>query len=106
MCFSLNKKGCGGTTLNYNGSTITSVTTYETETAWSGSNGGYSLQFNRPSYQNGVLSNTKRGVPDIAAVANPSSGYAICYNGSCSKFGGIFIYLIKIGKIMEIFLLF
>ena len=49
---------------------ITRVTTFVSETAWSGSNGGYNLAFNRPSYQNGVQTNTKRGVPDLAAVAN------------------------------------
>ena len=86
-------KGCGGTTLNYDGSSITSVTTYVSETAWSGSNGGYSLGFSRPSYQNGVQANIKRGVPDIAAVADPSSGYYICYNNNCYIVGGICIRL-------------
>ena len=58
-------KGCGGTFLGGN------------ETAWSGSGGGFSIAFSRPSYQDGVQSNAKRGVPDLAANAYPS--YAVTY---------------------------
>jgi hypothetical protein len=59
------------------------------ETAWSGSNGGYSQTFPRPSYQNGIHSNAYRGVPDVAANADPSTGYQICFSGYCFLVGGI-----------------
>ena len=83
--------GCGGTSLNYGGSYIVSVTSYINETGWSGSNGGYSTYFNRPSYQNGIQSNSKRGVPDLSADAYPNSGYIICYKNqaSCYNTGGL-----------------
>jgi len=77
--------GVGGTTLTANGSL------YLTETAWSdgsdpstptGSGGGLSSVFARPSYQTGPgvsnqYSNGMRQVPDVAANADPHTGYAI-----------------------------
>ena len=51
------------------------------EVAWSGSGGGFSLYFNRPTYQNGWHSNTKRSYPDVAMVANPNTGVAV-YNST------------------------
>ena len=42
---------------------------YKSETAWNdnygSSNGGYSKLFARPSYQNGFVSSSRRGVPDV-----------------------------------------
>ena len=67
---------------------ITSNSTYMTEIGWSGSNGGYSRVFARPSYQNGLQNNSKRGVPDLSANADPNSGYTICFNNKCMKVGG------------------
>jgi len=86
--------GCGGTTLNYDDTSfsITSVTSYESETSWSGSNGGYSGYFTRPSYQTGIHKKSQRGVPDLAANADPKSGYAICFtaffSSECYRVGG------------------
>ena len=74
-------KGCGGTTL-------TGVSSYVSETAWSGSNGGFSQAYSRPSYQNGKHSNAFRGVPDVAANADPNTGYQICFANSCQLVGG------------------
>jgi subtilase family serine protease len=67
------------------------VTSYQSETSLSGSNGGYSEYFTRPSYQTGIHSNAYRGVPDLSANADPNSGYAICYTVSsfdCFLIGG------------------
>ena len=64
------------------------MSSYISETAWSASNGGFSQYFLRPWYQNGVQSNTYRGVPDVAANANPDTGYEICFANSCQLIGG------------------
>jgi subtilase family serine protease len=63
---------------------------YNSEVAWScpsctqlgengaGSGGGLSAFFERPDYQSGPnIEFTKRAVPDVAAVADPRSGYSI-----------------------------
>ncbi len=77
----------GGTTLelNSNGSV-------KSETAWSGcetegSGGGLSSEFVTPSYQTS-LKLPSRGVPDVAADANPNTGVAIVLNGQIQVFGG------------------
>lgn len=51
--------------------------TYVRESAWNGSGGGLSAFESRPSYQNGFNSNTQRGIPDVAMVADPSTGVAM-----------------------------
>ena len=78
----------GGTSLNGSGATWT-------ETAWSGSGGGLSSYFARPSYQSEVQSivGTKRGGPDISAVADPYTGCAVyaptsATNSQWMVFGG------------------
>lgn len=62
----------GGTSLTSSGSTWS-------ETAWSGTGGGLSSYYSRPSYQNAVqaIVGTHRGNPDIAAVADPYTGCAV-----------------------------
>ncbi len=62
----------GGTTL-----TTQPDGAYTSETAWSGSGGGLSAFENRPSYQNGFNSNSKRSIPDVAMVADPNTGVAM-----------------------------
>jgi subtilase family serine protease len=59
----------GGTSLyvNTNGS-------WASETAWSGSGGGTSRFEAEPSYQTGVQTTGKRGVPDVAYDGNPNTG--------------------------------
>ncbi len=78
--------GVGGTNLQ-----VGSNDTYGSETAWSstaetkfsakgaGGGGGYSTVFRKPSYQTGpgVDSNSMRHIPDVAANADPATGYAI-----------------------------
>jgi kumamolisin len=75
--------GTGGTTLT------TSSGTWSKETAWSGSGGGVSSIFTRPSFQtSSENSSSYRGVPDVAADANPSSGWSIYTEGAWYEFGG------------------
>jgi subtilase family serine protease len=61
---------------------------YTGETAWStppagGPNaggGGFSRLFSRPAYQDGISgTETTRGVPDVAADADPASGMALAF---------------------------
>ena len=77
----------GGTTL-----TLNSNGSVASETAWSGcetegSGGGLSSEFVTPSYQKS-LGLKSRGVPDVAADANPNTGVAIILNGKVAVFGG------------------
>ena len=75
--------GTGGTTLT------TSSGTWSKETAWSGSGGGVSSIYSRPSFQtSSENSSSYRGVPDVAADANPSSGWSIYTEGAWYEFGG------------------
>jgi pseudomonalisin len=73
----------GGTTLY----TDTSGN-YGGETVWSGAGGSPSLYEPQPSWQNGVVPGTYRGLPDIAFDANPSSGAIIIVNGKTAQYGG------------------
>ena len=72
----------GGTSLQLNRSTGA----YIGETAWNAqdgsspeaSNGGFSKLFPRPAYQDGIAGiGTTRGVPDVAADADPTAGMAL-----------------------------
>ena len=74
--------GVGGTTLTHNNGT------YSSETAWScastikcevdgGTGGGLSKYESEPSYQEPFQNQGKRGVPDLAYDADPSTGVAI-----------------------------
>jgi kumamolisin len=80
--------GCGGTTLAATGNTITS------ETVWSGSGGGVSQTFPKPTYQSTVNvppptgSTGGRGVPDVAGDADPNTGYTIRVKGKSPVIGG------------------
>lgn len=65
--------GVGGSVLRANPSTGA----YTSEVAWSGSGGGFSHLFSRPSYQDGVTGDRAyRGVPDVASDAGLSSSVA------------------------------
>ena len=62
----------GGTSLSTNAATGS----FEGENTWQDTGGGPSIFEPRPSYQNGISSMVggSRGTPDVAAVANPSTG--------------------------------
>src|SRR5580658_7191221 len=79
--------GVGGTTLELSTSGV-----WQSETAWSctstldcellgGSSGGQSVYESEPSFQDGVQSSGKRGVPDVAYDANPDTGVPIYDSG-------------------------
>lgn len=73
----------GGTTLYTDSSG-----NYGGELVWNGTGGSPSLYEPQPSWQNGVVSGTYRGIPDIAFDANPYSGAIIVVNGTSQQYGG------------------
>jgi kumamolisin len=80
---------CGGTTLKVN-----TDGSFDSETVWnngtSGSTGGgVSDVFPRPAWQAAAgVPATGRGVPDVAANADPRTGYQVLIDGSASVLGG------------------
>jgi hypothetical protein len=64
--------GVGGTTLN-----LTSSGAYGSESAWSGSSGGYSQIESELSYQSDVQTTGYRSAPDVSFDANPNTGVAV-----------------------------
>jgi subtilase family serine protease len=72
---------------------------YTSETAWNdsygSSGGGYSKLFKRPSYQNGFVTSSGRGVPDISYSGDVNNGLLIAWSqgvaanvGNIYEFGG------------------
>lgn len=80
---------CGGTTLYCQSLNYTNVTTNElvwgNETGAAG--GGISTYFDTPSYQSS-LRLSKRGVPDVCAVADPHTGWIVYVNDNYQVVGG------------------
>lgn len=77
--------GVGGTSLRL--STTGAVTS---ETGWTGSGGGTSKFFPRPSWQKGtgVPSGTQRLVPDVCSAADPNTGAFLVFHGKGIGIGG------------------
>ena len=78
---SQNVLACGGTSCPRN----------KPEVAWSGSGGGFSVAFDIPTYQGDPSDSSgprKRGVPDLAANADPLTGYNLEVNGTPVVLGG------------------
>ena len=77
----------GGTTLLHSNGTFT-------ENAWSGSGGGTSTFFAEPDFQKSLpasiqsLLNGQRGIPDIAADANPATAMVDYIGGQWTEVGG------------------
>ncbi len=88
--------GCGGTTLQADPSTgvVSSETVWNGEPTGGATGGGVSDTFPLPSWQADagvparVGGGTGRGVPDIAANADPATGYQVYVDGSAQVFGG------------------
>jgi kumamolisin len=85
--------GCGGTRLTTRNGAITSETVWNSEGG--GSGGGVSALFPLPTYQQGAhvpvsVSTGKagRGVPDVAADADPGTGYSVIVGGKTQVVGG------------------
>jgi kumamolisin len=74
----------GGTSL-----TLDRSGSYLGETAWSGSGGGISTDFPRPSWQTGSPNFSKyRNVPDVAFDADPHTGVPVYFQGQWQLVGG------------------
>lgn len=84
--------GVGGTTLR-----ASTSGGYSSETAWRGSGGGLSKVWERPAWQQGPgtenpHANGMRMVPDVAAAADPYTGYTIyCTSVTCFPRGWIVV---------------
>jgi len=71
---------CGGTQLAANGNNISSETVWNISPTSSATGGGISKTFAMPDYQSGITTVSlggKRGSPDVAANASPSTGYQL-----------------------------
>jgi kumamolisin len=85
---------CGGTTLVAAGGKISSESVWNDGSSGGATGGGVSDYFALPSYQSSVavpLSPTSfkgRGLPDLAADADPDSGYQIYLDGTWQVIGG------------------
>ncbi|HEY5009098.1 MAG TPA: S53 family peptidase [Caulobacteraceae bacterium] len=85
--------GCGGTRLNTSGARLSGESVWNSNGG--GSGGGISALFAVPAYQTGValpapVGATKkgRGVPDVAADADPDTGYDVVVDGQSEIIGG------------------
>jgi hypothetical protein len=69
----------GGTSLTITSTTSGSTITYSygSETAWSGSGGGYSQYETEPTWQYTVQSTGRRSTPDVSYDANSKTGFAV-----------------------------
>jgi kumamolisin len=87
---------CGGTTLQATGNEVATEIAWNTGLDKGATGGGVSTFFSVPEFQqnaNVPVSTTRprfagRGVPDIAACADPTSGYSIFVNGTWQVVGG------------------
>src|SRR5712691_3608980 len=76
------------------GTTLTRTANGYNESAWSGSGGGISKFFSEPTFQQSMPQSVQselaghRGLPDIAADANPLTGMAFYINGQWRQVGG------------------
>lgn len=88
--------GCGGTSLRASGASITSEVVWNTSASGGGATGGgVSIEFALPGYQQAAdvpdnvdTGDSGRGVPDVAANADPDTGYQVRVDGSDEVFGG------------------
>ncbi len=91
-----NVLACGGTTLDGSGGAITSEVVWNDLPDGGATGGGISAQFPLPSYQQGAGvppsanpgGRVGRGLPDIAANADPNTGYEVRVDGSAAVVGG------------------
>ena len=87
--------GCGGTTLEASGGAVTSEVVWDGGTSGGATGGGISDAFPLPAWQEGVgvparsgSTTTGRGVPDVAADADPATGYQVYVDGQSMVIGG------------------
>ncbi|MBV9403942.1 MAG: S8 family serine peptidase [Acidobacteriaceae bacterium] len=88
--------GCGGTRLIAKNGKIQSETVWNDGTNGGATGGGVSSHFSKPAYQaniavpkpTGTVNPTGRGVPDVAGVADPDTGFIILVDGQEGVIGG------------------
>ena len=85
--------GCGGTSIVASADAITGETVWNSDGG--GSGGGISDLFDVPTYQDSVTlppsvnaGRVGRGVPDVAADADPNTGYRVVVDGQSQVIGG------------------
>jgi kumamolisin len=86
--------GCGGTRLETSGAARSGETVWNSNGG--GTGGGISALFPVPTYQSGVTlppsanagAAPGRGVPDVAADADPYTGYQVVVDGQAQVIGG------------------
>ncbi len=87
---------CGGTNLVAKGSQIVSETVWNGGADGGATGGGVSKHFSVPAYQahlhvtsqTGTTQLSGRGVPDVAGVADPASGFIVMVDGQKGVIGG------------------
>ncbi len=86
--------GCGGTSLQATDTRVSSETVWNNGGSRGATGGGVSAAFPVPAYQTRVGVPTRRdggtgrGVPDVAAVADPATGYEVLIDGTQTVIGG------------------
>ncbi|HWN34885.1 MAG TPA: peptidase S53, partial [Pseudonocardia sp.] len=93
-----NALACGGTRLEADASSgaVSTETVWNNGTGGGATGGGVSTTFGLPAWQAsagvparaGGSGHSGRGVPDVAAVADPQTGYRVRVNGSDTVVGG------------------
>lgn len=87
---------CGGTRLTGQNGVITSETVWNDGADEGATGGGVSSHFSKPAYQAHInvpapsqtVNKTGRGVPDVAGVADPETGYLTLVDGETGVVGG------------------
>ena len=87
---------CGGTRLSASSGVRQSETVWNDGTNGGATGGGVSSHFSKPAYQStihvpkpaGTVNATGRGVPDVAGVADPETGYTVIVDGQEGVVGG------------------
>jgi kumamolisin len=87
---------CGGTRLLGSSGKITSETVWNDGANGGATGGGVSSHFSKPKYQasidvpvpTGTVNPTGRGVPDVAGVADPDTGFQVICDGQQGVVGG------------------
>jgi len=79
---------CGGTRLVSANGAITSETVWNDGVQGGATGGGYSTVFARPAWQASDVTQSNRGVPDVAGNADPETGYDILVDGQQMVIGG------------------
>jgi kumamolisin len=88
--------GCGGTRLVANNGIRQLETVWNDGTRGGATGGGVSSYFSKPEYQStvhvpksaGTVDSSGRGVPDVAGVADPETGYTVIVDGQEGVVGG------------------